>query len=185
MNTKKKTGHICAGSKTNLKIRKIPNRKSIEVKELERLANEAAKRKNPTIPHEWLAPRRYRDDSANALIRCIIDYIRLTGGPAERISITGRQITRYESYVDVVGFQKSIINTHWIPGTVTNGTADISATIKGHSVKIGIKIGRDRPSEAQRLYHSHVEQSGGIYLIVNDFQQFYDWYNLRFIGNEK
>lgn len=158
-------------------IRKNPYKKSPAVKELERLANEDAQRKNPTIPTEWIAPRKFKDDSTNGLTRCIIHYIRLIGGQAERISNTGRQITTYRNYIDVVGFQRSIINTHWIPGTGTNGTADISAVIKSLSVKIEVKHDHDRQSEAQRAYQRQMKQAGGIYVIATSFQQFYNWYH--------
>jgi hypothetical protein len=185
MNIKGKDQHLHSTSLKGLKIQKIPYRKSFAVKELERLANETARKKNPTIPKEWIAARKFNDDSANGLTQCIIHYIRLTGGQAERISSSGRQITRYKSYVDVVGFQRSIINTHWIPGAGTNGTADISATIKGRSVKIEVKHGHDRQSEAQRAYQHQVEEAGRIYVIATSFEQFYDWYNLKFVGDEK
>jgi hypothetical protein len=63
-----------------------------------------------------------------------------------------------------------------VKGTGTDGTADISATIKGRSVKIEIKIGSDRQSEAQRNYQHIIEKAGGIYFIAKDFAQFYSWY---------
>lgn len=183
MTLKKKAAPSGNGNYNNSKIQKIPYRKSPAVKELERLANEDVRKKNPTIPYNYLAQRKYKDDSANGLTRCIIHHIRLTGGQAERISSSGRQITRYKSYVDVVGFQRSIINTHWIPGTGTNGTADISATIKGLSVKIEVKFGHDQQSEAQRAYQHQVEQAGGIYVIATSFEQFHHWYSERFAND--
>ena len=57
------------------------------------------------------------------------------------------------------------------------GTADISATIGGRSVKIEVKVGRDRQSEAQRIYQQQVEAAGGIYYIATDFESFVKWYN--------
>ena len=35
---------------------------------------------------------RYRDDNANALTRCVIDFLNLSGHMAERINCTGRYI---------------------------------------------------------------------------------------------
>jgi hypothetical protein len=69
-------------------------------------------------------------------------------------------------------------------GTGTRGTADISATIAGKSVKIEVKIGSDRQSPAQHEYQKAVEQAGGIYFIASSFEQFMDWYNVKFDGNE-
>ena len=155
MKTKKKRPTPQSTLNPTAKItKKLRYIKSEAVKHLENLANEVTREKYPMIPVEYLAPRKYRDDTSNGLTKCIIHYIRLAGGQAERITNTGRQITRHKSYEDVVGFQRNIINTHWIPGTGSNGTADISATINGRSIKIEVKIGCDRQSEAQRLYQT-------------------------------
>jgi len=60
------------------------------------------------------------------------------------------------------------------------GSADISATIKGLTVMIEVKWGRDRQSEAQKVYQAKIEKAGGIYLIIRKFEEFYDWYYERF-----
>lgn len=85
-----------------------------------------------------------------------------------------------KTFTDVIGRTRIVGSTKWIPGTGSNGTADISATINGRSVKIEVKVERDRQSEAQRLYQACIEQAGGIYLIVRSFEQFYEWYNEEF-----
>ena len=61
-----------------------------------------------------------------------------------------------------------------------NGSADISATIAGRSVKMEIKIGADRQSEAQRRYQVAIERAGGLYVIVKDFTSFVEWYGVTF-----
>lgn len=155
-------------------------KKSQAIKHLEQLADSEARAKFPEIPPQWLAPRKYRDDSANGLTKCIIDFIRLNGGQAERISNTGRRIDTRQSFEDVTGRKRTIGSTRWIKGSGVSGTADISATIKGLSVKIEVKYGRDRQSEAQRLYQSSIEQAGGIYIIAKTFEQFLDWYQSKF-----
>ena len=160
-------------------------KKSDAVKHLEQLANAEARAKFPEIPPECLAPRKYRDDSANGLTKCIIEFIRLNGGQAERVSNTGRRIDTRQSFVDVTGRQQTIGSTKWIKGSGVNGTADISATIQGLSVKIEVKYGRDRQSEAQRLYQASIEQAGGIYVIAKTFEQFFDWYNSKFTDNDR
>lgn len=160
-------------NKDNKNIRYI---KSKAVKALEQLADQAAREKYPMIKPEWLAPRKYRDDSANALTKCVIDFLRLKGWQAERISNTGRPVDGRKSFVDVMGNTRSIGRMTWIKGTGTKGTADISATVAGKSLKIEIKYGSDRQSPAQKQYQADVEKSGGIYLIVRDFAGFYEWY---------
>lgn len=150
--------------------------KSQAVKYLEQLANEAARNKYPNTPPSWLAPRKYRDDTANGLTKCIITFLLLQGYQAERINSTGRLIDKRKTYTDVVGRQRTIGQYEWVYGTGTQGTADISATIAGKSVKIEVKVESDKQSQAQRLYQQSVEQAGGIYFIARSFEQFFDWY---------
>lgn len=152
--------------------------KSLAVKELERLADNAAKAKYPAVP--YLVPRKFRDDSANGLTKCIISFLRLKGYQAERINSTGRIVDKRKSYTDVTGRRRTIGNYVWVYGTGTKGTSDISATVSGRSVKIEVKIGRDRQSDAQRRYQEQVEKAGGLYFIAKNFEQFYQWFNETF-----
>ncbi|MBT6763651.1 MAG: hypothetical protein HOA90_03850 [Prolixibacteraceae bacterium] len=159
---------------------KQPYKKSQAVKQLEKMANIAARAKNPNIPPEWLAPRKYRDDSANNLTKCIIHFIRLIGGQAERIANMGSLIDTRVTFNDVTDRTRTIGSKKWIKGTGTNGTADVSATIKGRSVKVEVKHGKDRQSEVQCLYQRNIELAGGLYVIATTFEQVYNWYNLKF-----
>ena len=70
----------------------------------------------------------------------------------------------------------------WRKGGSTVGSADISATIKGRSVKIEVKIGKDRQSEAQKAYQREVEAAGGLYYIAHDFTSFVKWYSMIMKG---
>jgi hypothetical protein len=158
------------------KQRKKPYKKSEAVKHLEQLANKAAQKKYPNTPPEWLAPRRYRDDTSNGLTKCIVDFLRLQGWQAERINNMGRPVDGTKTFVDVVGNVRSVGQVTWIPGSGSKGTSDISATIAGQSVKIEVKMGRDRQSDEQMQYQWTVEQAGGVYLIARSFEEFLEWY---------
>jgi hypothetical protein len=70
-----------------------------------------------------------------------------------------------------------VIGITWTKSTSTPGSADISATIKGRSVKIEVKIGKDRQSEAQKRYQDAIESAGGVYIIARDFDSFVEWYD--------
>jgi hypothetical protein len=179
MYTKEKRPQFATPS-AKTKIRKNPYRKSPAVKELERLANEAARKKFPEIPAEWLAPRKYRDDTANGLTKCIIHFLRFKGQQAERINNTGQLIDNQRTFTDVVGRSRTIGSKKWIKGTGTKGTADISAIIEGWSVKIEVKIGRDYQSELQKDYQHQVEQAGGVYIIARTFEDFYSWFTTKY-----
>jgi hypothetical protein len=72
----------------------------------------------------------------------------------------------------------------WTKGTGTPGSADISATIRGRSVKIEVKYGKDRQSEVQKVYQQMIEDAGGVYYISRTFDDFIEFYD-NFIANLK
>lgn len=137
------------------------------VKGLEQLAFDHFHQKHPNFPEYAIPPRSYRDDTANGLTKCIVDFIRFQGGQAERINTTGMPEQRGGRIV-------------WRKANTTKGSADISATISGRSVKVEVKIGPDRQSEAQQRYQVAIEQAGGLYFIAKDFTSFIEWYDANF-----
>ena len=130
---------------------------------------------------EQVTGRTHRDDTANGLTRCIIDYLKYKGGQAERINTTGIPLDTRQTYTDICGHRRTIGSLTWRPSGSTVGSADISATINGRSVKIEVKIGRDRQSDAQRRYQTQVEQAGGYYYIARNFTEFVRWYHQTFV----
>jgi len=130
----------------------------------------------PNVPEHGLKPVKYEDKTANGLTKCILDFLNLSGHFAERINTMGRMVDSRKQVTDVIGRTKTIGTAKYIPTTGTKGSADISATINGKSVKIEVKIGKDRQSQDQIQYQQRTEQAGGIYLIAKDFQGFYEWY---------
>lgn len=150
--------------------------KPVAVKELENSALIEKAKKFKFTPFEMLVKPEFTDKTANGLTKCITTFIQLKGGQAERISTTGRPIDRTQTYTDVVGITRTIGRIEWIKGTCTNGSADISATIKGRSVKIEVKIGDDRQSQAQKDYQKSIETAGGLYYIAKNFTTFVQWY---------
>jgi hypothetical protein len=65
------------------------------------------------------------------------------------------------------------INGKFIPSATRKGTADISATVKGKSVMIEIKVGADRPRPEQLAEQQRERQAGGIYEFVSTPEQFF------------
>lgn len=132
------------------------------------------KAKYPSIANHAIPVPKASDNSANNLTKMVINYLHWKGFQAERISSIGRYIENKRTVVDAIGFQRTIGSGQWIKPTTTKGTADISATIKGRSVKIEIKYGKDRQSEYQKQYEEAVTSAGGIYWIVRNFDNFMD-----------
>lgn len=121
---------------------------------------------------------KWNDNSANSLTASIEFYINATGNQAERISNQGqyRKGKKIEVGTGEIAYTKQLPGK-WTPGQGTKGTADISATINGKSVKIEVKYGRDRQSEVQKQYQEKIESAKGIYYIARDFDTFVEWYN--------
>jgi hypothetical protein len=130
---------------------------------------------HPNFPPDYIPKTMYKDSTANGLTRAICDYINYNGYQAERINTMGTAREKKTTAGKVIGVT-------WTKGTSTAGSADISATIKGRSVKIEVKIGKDRQSEAQKRYQENIERAGGIYIIAKDFDSFVEWYE-NFIQN--
>jgi len=147
------------------------------LQQLYELADMKHKEKYPDMPDAYRYVGKFSDKTANGLTKCIIEWIRLNGGQAERISVQGRYIDSSKVITDVIGRQRKIGSGKYIPSSMQKGSADISSTIKGKSVKIEVKIGRDVQSEAQKEYQAQIERAGGIYLIAGSFEEFLNKYN--------
>jgi hypothetical protein len=134
-------------------------------------------RDHPNVPRYAIALPKYEDKTANGLTKCVIEYIQLSDHQAERINTMGRPIDNRKQVTDVLGRTKTIGSMTWGKSTATRGSADISATIHGRSVKIEVKIGKDRQSEDQKIYQENIEKSGGQYWIVKNFDDFMKKYD--------
>lgn len=128
----------------------------------------------PDSPSRYLG--RWSDKKANGLTRMIIKYLQLNGWQAERISVTGRMVDNRKVVTNVIGQSQQIGSAYYLPSTMQKGSADISATVAGQSVKIEVKVGKDRQSHEQIAYQMEVERAGGTYIIAKDFETFVTWY---------
>lgn len=130
---------------------------------LNHLHIEFINKKYPSVPLENIPFYNVNDKKANCLTNCIIDFLSWNKHHAERINNISR-----------------MINGKFVKSSMQKGTADISATIGGRSVKIEIKIGADRQSEYQKKYQQQITDAGGIYFVASSFDDFIAWYNNKF-----
>jgi len=144
---------------------------------LKHLKQEAMLESYPNVPKYALSAPKYEDKTANGLTKCIIEFLQLSNHQAERINTMGRPIDNRKQVTDVIGRTKTIGTMTWGKSTATKGSADISATIQGRSVKIEVKIGADRQSEDQKVYQANIEKSGGKYWIAKNFDDFIKKYD--------
>jgi len=148
---------------------------------IHRLRTLALSNISETLPYRESFIHQYKPSTANGLTRCVIDWIKFNGGQAERISVTGRMVDNTKVVSDVMGHRRIVGSVSYQKSSMTKGSADISAIINGRSVKIEIKIGRDRQSDAQRAYQNAVEKAGGTYLIVKTLDEFVQWWDSQVI----
>jgi hypothetical protein len=133
-----------------------------------KLANDIER--HPSFPEAYFVKKKWDDKTANGLTKTITSFIQFNGFQAERINTMGtaRENKRTDG---------KVIGVTWTKGTSTAGSADISATIRGRSVKIEVKIGKDRQSDAQKRYQESIERAGGVYMIARDFDSFVEWFD--------
>ena len=144
---------------------------------LKALELESLRLKHPTIDEKYLAFTKWSDNSANSLTQCVTAYITFMGGQAERISSQGqyREGAKIQVGTGELAHHRQLPGK-WTPGQSTKGTADISSTIRGRSVKIEIKQ-KDKQSDVQKQYQASIERAGGVYIIVRTFDEFVVWYS--------
>jgi len=118
---------------------------------LELLTFTEKRKRYPTIPIDYMAPVTFRDDTANGLTQCIISFIQLKGGQAERITKAGRQIN--------------------ISGTIGRYL---------FKVEVKVEDKRDSQSQVQKEHQQAIESAGGVYFIASTFEGFLEWYNSIF-----
>lgn len=123
---------------------------------------------------KYLPLSDWKINSANGLTQSITAFLNYSGWQAERINTMG--VYREGAKIQV-GENTRQLKGKWTPSTSTKGSADISATIFGRSVKIEVKYGKDRQSEVQRKYQEDIERAGGIYYIARDFDNFLLFYD--------
>jgi hypothetical protein len=121
----------------------------------------------------YLTPKIPKIETANGLTTFICNFLSWYGHRATRINVSGRLVDAVEKQPSGarVGVKK------WIPSSTRKGTADISATIKGRSVMIEIKVGSDRPREDQLKEQIRERNAGGIYEFIKDTDQFFNLYD--------
>jgi len=133
-------------------------------------------KKFPNFPEYAKVTPSYSDKTANKLTKCVIDWLRLSGWQAERINTMGRPIDNTKVITDVLGGKRRIGSIQWIKGSGQKGSADISTVVCARSIKVEVKM-KDRQSLAQQKYQQDIERSGGIYLLIRNFDDFLQWYD--------
>jgi len=144
------------------------------IAELKKLDIERKKKEHPTLAlnnPDAITPYAYKQNNANGLTRCIIDAINFSGGYATRINNAGtfRKGKTIQRDFGMNPIQEKGVYTF----NGTRGIADIDAFFNGVNVKIEVKYGKDRMSEAQRKYKENIERVGGVYIVARNLEDFW------------
>lgn len=139
------------------------------------------KRRSPVFYNDSPDPERYlvwpKVNTANGLTTAICNFLRWAGHYSNRINTQGQaRIQKIPKYSLATGKIIHLEKSYHTKSTTRKGTADIDAIIAGRSVKIEIKIGKDRISPDQVKEKIRVEKAGGIYLIIHTMDEFYQWF---------
>lgn len=116
----------------------------------------------------YFKPDMPKINTANGLTKYICNFINWSGYFATRINVQGRLVDGVEKTDSgaLIGKKK------WIKSSTAKGTADISATIKGKSVQLEIKVGSDKPRPAQIEMQQKIRKAGGIYEFISTPDEF-------------
>ena len=110
---------------------------------------------------------------SNGLTRMILYFLKWEGWRATRINTMGRLVDGPQKQDSGI----SLITKKFIPSTTRKGTADISATIKGRSVMLEIKISGDTRRPEQLREQELERAAGGVYEFISDPEEFFTWYD--------
>jgi len=123
---------------------------------LKRMYLNESRRMFPNVPDNLRTTPDYTDKTLLESIMCITDFIRLSGGEADRINCIKRKR------------DNRIIQT------------DILALIQGRKIMIKVKRENKLQCYIKKYYQEQDKRIGGLYLIARDFEQFFSWYLSKF-----
>ena len=102
--------------------------------------------------------------TSNGLTMAIINYLNWNGHNADRTGTQGRMIKAGGQWKRIHAANR-------------RGTADISSTIRGRSVKWEVKIGKDKASPEQIDEQLRERRAGGEYFFVKTMGEFFEVYD--------
>ena len=125
---------------------------------------------------DYVVRTTFKDNTANALTKSVVTFLRLKGHRADRISSAGRYVDGSKIVTDCIGRQRVLGSGKWIPGQTSRGYADINSTVFGKSVMIEIKM-KDKVSKYQKEFAEAERAAGGQYWVVHNFKEFITEYD--------
>jgi len=141
------------------------------------------KKKYPTAPEHTIPINIFGTMNPEKREKKRIErFCDLKGHNVVIIENRGQRIDNSHFYVDAIGGEHTIKGkADFIGSGMKKGIADLQGSIKGRAVAIELKrkykVGKDRMSQAQIDFKTRQEADGGVHIIVDSFEAFFDWYN--------
>lgn len=107
-----------------------------------------------------------KPESANALTRRVVEYIRNNGHFATRLQSTG-------TYRDDL--------KKFVPSQQRSGLPDVMAVVDSRACYVEIKIGKDTLSDDQKKAIAELQQAGAAVFVASDFDAFETWFVAEFL----
>ncbi|MCK5341854.1 MAG: hypothetical protein KAR20_00540 [Candidatus Heimdallarchaeota archaeon] len=148
---------------------------------LKQLIRDEFKRTHPNLPAHAIPVNLFNSYKPEKREKKRIEkFLNLSGWFATVVENQGTFIpAKIEK--NVIGQYKQIGKDRFNYSPNLEGQADIRSTIKGRAVewelKRKYKRGHDQQSAKQKRFQAKVERAGGIYIIVESFEDFYVKYN--------
>lgn len=133
---------------------------------------------NMVKDHGYLPTKFPKVSTSNGLTMFIVKFLSWSGHRATRINVQGRLIEQPERQPSGI----SLMTKKYIHSMTARGTADVSSTIIGRSFMWEVKVGRDRPSDAQLHEQAKERKAGGQYEFVHDPDEFLSMYD-KFVSS--
>lgn len=112
--------------------------------------------------------------TTNGLTAAVQNFLTWSGHYCNRLNVMGRQI----GGITRTAAGNLFDDRKWIKSSTKKGTSDLMASIDGRMICIEIKneATKDKIRQDQLKEKSRVEQSGALYLVVTNIEQFIEWY---------
>ena len=157
--------------------------KTKALKHLEELLLAESKEKYPNLPDHCRTVNTFTTvaNKESKQIKRIETFFRLMPkAKMNRIDNKGTRIDNRKRMYNPLGADQTVGSVQYRPSQMQNGLADLVGLIDGRYIAMELKRvyknGKDRQSKVQKDFQREVEAAGGVYVIVDSFEDAYKWY---------
>ena len=141
--------------------------------QLKHLQIEAWERQHGKKVHQYFTQEfDVKQPKTAAQLEALIDeYCSVMGAECTKITTAGRNLMTKTKASNVLGHQRNIVDSVYIPGTTRKGTSDLIIGKQGRVLYVEVKL-KDRQSPDQKAFQKRVESFGNTYVIVRSLDEF-------------